>query len=407
MARDLPLLFGARIIRMTAYGGLAVVLALYLAAVGLPPGEVGLLLTATLAGDAVISLWLSIRADRYGRRRTLVIGAALMILGGIVFAATDVFVLLAAAAIVAVLSPSGSEVGPFLPVEQAALSQIVPAERRTTVLAWYQLAGSLATASGSLLAGLAAQALLGTGVAEADAYRAVIVVYAALGIGIGFLASRLSPAVEASTPADPSVRRRLGLHRSGPIVARLAALFALDAFAGGFVIQAVVALWFNTRWGLEPAALGALFFGANVLAGFSGLVAARLAARFGLIATMVGTHIPSNLLLILVPLMPSATTAVAVLLVRFAISQMDVPTRQSYTMAVVDPDERSAAAGLTGMARSAGAAVSPLLATPLVVAPILAGGLPFVIAGTLKIAYDLLLWQQFRSVRPPEETLKP
>jgi MFS family permease len=202
------------------------------------------------------------------------------------------------------------------------------------------------------------------------------------------------------------VRRRLGLHRSAPIVAKLAALFALDAFAGGFVIQAVVALWFNTRWGLEPAALGALFFGANVLAGLSGLVAARLAARFGLIATMVGTHIPSNVLLILVPLMPSAETAVAVLLVRFAISQMDVPTRQSYTMAVVAPDERSAAAGLTGMARSAGAAVSPLLATPLVVAPLLAGGLPFVITGTLKIAYDLLLWHQFRAVRPPEETLR-
>jgi MFS family permease len=406
MARDLPLLFAARIVRMAAYGGLAVVLALYLAAIGLRPGEVGILLTATLAGDAVISLWLSIRADRYGRRRTLMIGAGLMIVGALVFAATDVFVLLAAAAIVAVLSPSGNEVGPFLPVEQAALSQIVPDERRTTVLAWYQLAGSLATAGGSLLAGLVAQVLLDASVSEADAYRAIIIAYAILGLGIGLLASRLTPAVEASAPADPSVRRRLGLHRSAPIVAKLAALFALDAFAGGFVIQAVVALWFNTRWGLEPAALGALFFGANVLAGLSGLVAARLAARFGLIATMVGTHIPSNVLLILVPLMPSAETAVAVLLVRFAISQMDVPTRQSYTMAVVAPDERSAAAGLTGMARSAGAAVSPLLATPLVVAPLLAGGLPFVIAGTLKIAYDLLLWHQFRAVRPPEETLR-
>ncbi|HEY4632753.1 MAG TPA: MFS transporter [Candidatus Limnocylindrales bacterium] len=403
MGRDIPLLFGARIIRMGAYGGLAVVLALYLAAIGLGAGEVGVLLTATLAGDAIVSLWLSVRADRFGRRRTLVIGAGLMVLGGLVFAATDVFVLLAAAAVIAVLSPSGNEVGPFLPVEQAALSQIVPAHRRTTVLAWYQLAGSLSTAGGSLIAGLVAQALLDGGVDPADAYRTVIAVYAVLGLGIGLLSGRLSPAVEASEPADPSVRRRLGLHRSQRIVATLAALFALDAFAGGFVVQTIVALWFSTRWGLEPAALGGLFFGANVLAGFSGLVAARLANRFGLIATMVGTHIPSNVLLILVPLMPTAETAVAVLLARFAISQMDVPTRQSYTMAVVDPDERSAAAGLTGMARSAGAAVSPLLATPLIVAPVLAGGLPFVIAGTLKIVYDLLLWRQFRSVRPPEE----
>jgi MFS family permease len=407
MGHDLPLLFGARIVRMAAYGGLAVILALYLAAVGLRAGEVGLLLTATLAGDAVVSLWLAIRADRYGRRRTLMLGAALMVLGGLVFAATDVFVVLAAAAVVAVLSPSGNEVGPFLPVVQAALSQIVPAARRTRILAWYQLAGSLATAGGSLLAGLAAQALLRAGVVEADAYRAVIVVYAVLGIGIGALASRLSPAVEAASPADPSVRRRLGLHRSGRTVAALSALFALDAFAGGFVIQAIVAFWFNARWGLEPAALGALFFGANVLAGVSGLVAARLAERFGLIATMVGTHIPSNVLLILVPFMPTAASAVAVLLARFAISQMDVPTRQSYTMAMVEPDERSAAAGLTGVARSAGAAVSPLLAAPLVAAPVLAGGLPFVIAGTLKIGYDLLLWRRFRAVRPPEETVRP
>jgi MFS family permease len=401
---DLPILFAARITRMAAYGGLAVVLALYLGAVGLDPGQVGLLLTATLAGDAVISLWLSVHADRAGRRRTLVIGAALMVAGAIVFALTDEFAFLAAAAIVAVLSPSGNEVGPFLPVEQAALSEIVPSTRRTTVLAWYQLAGSLATAGGSLAAGVLVQWLLDREIPAADAYRAVIVGYALVGLAIALLAGRLSPAVEAPAPADPSIQRRLGLHRSQRIVAKLSALFALDAFGGGFVVQTIVALWFAGRWGLEPAALGALFFGANTLAGFSGLVAARLAARFGLITTMVGTHIPSNVLLILVPFMPSTELAVAVLLARFAISQMDVPTRQSYTLAVVAPDERSAASGLTGMARSAGAAISPLIATPLVAAPILAGGLPFVIAGGLKIAYDLLLWREFRAIRAPEES---
>ena len=407
MDRDLVLLFATRTVRMAAYGGLAVVLALYLAAIGLDPTSVGLLLTATLAGDAIVSLWLAVHADRDGRRRTLMVGALLMVLGGVVFALTDQFAILIAAAVVAVLSPSGNEVGPFLSVEQAALSEIVPSARRTTILAWYQLVGSLATAAGSLIAGLVVQMFLDGGAEPAVAYRTVIVAYAVAGIGIGLLASRVSNRVESPAPADPSIARRFGLHRSQRVVAKLSALFALDAFGGGFVIQTVVALWFATRWGLEPGALGAIFFGANALAGLSGLVAARLAARFGLIATMVGTHIPSNVLLILVPFMPTVELAVGLLLVRFSISQMDVPTRQSYTISVVDPDERSAAAGLTGVARSAGAAISPLLATPLVAAPILSGGLPFVISGTLKIAYDLLLWREFRSVRPPEESAAP
>ncbi len=401
--RDVALLFAMRTVRMAAYGGLAIVLALYLVEVGLDPGAVGLLLALTLAGDALVSLLLTTHADRLGRRRTLAVGAGLMVLGGAVFALTGDFVVLLAAAIVGVLSPSGGEVGPFLPVEQAALSEVVPAISRTSVFAWYQLAGSLATAVGSLAAGLSVQALIDGGTAEVDAFRAVIAAYAVVGVALALLAWLLSRAVEPAVIRDTSVRRTLGLGRSRRVVLELSALFALDAFGGGFVIQSVVALWFGLRWGVEPALLGAVFFGANALAGLSGLVAARLAARFGLIETMVATHIPSNVLLILVPLMPTLPLAIAVLLVRFAISQMDVPTRQSYTMAVVEPDERSAAAGITGMARTAGAASSPLLATPLVAAPLLGGGLPFVIAGTLKIAYDLLLWRRFRAHRPPEE----
>jgi MFS family permease len=400
--RDVAVLFAMRTIRMAAYGGLAVVLGLFLVEIGLPEPAIGLLLGLTLAGDAVISLFLTTHADRLGRRVTLLIGAALMVAGAVVFLATGEFIVLLAAAIVAVLSPSGNEVGPFLPVEQAALSEVVPAPRRTNVFAWYQLAGSLATAVGSLGAGVLVQVLVDGGTAPVAAYRAVILGYAVIGIAIGLLSRILSPAVEPAAPADASIRRRLGLHRSGRIVAELSALFALDAFGGGFVVQSIVAIWFHARWGVEPALLGGIFFGANALAGLSGLVAARLAARFGLIETMVGTHIPSNVLLILVPLMPSLPLAIGVLLARFAISQMDVPTRQSYTMAVVDADERSAAAGITGMARSAGAAAAPTLATPLLAAPVLAGGLPFVLAGTLKIVYDLLLWRRFRSQRPPE-----
>jgi MFS family permease len=407
-SRDVATLFAMRSIRMAAYGGLAIVLALYLVEIGLDEAQVGLLLALTLAGDAVVSLVLTTRADRVGRRPTLVLGAGLMVLGGAVFVSTGEFVVLVAAAIVAVLSPSGNEVGPFLPVEQAALSEVVPADRRTVAFAWYQLAGSLATAGGSLAAGLLVQLLVDGGAAAADAYRAVIVVYAVLGVLIGVLGWTLSPAVEPPLrPLDASIRRRLGLHRSRRVVGELSALFALDAFGGGFVVQSIVALWFGLRWEVEPALLGGIFFGANALAGLSGLVAARLAARIGLIETMVVTHIPSNVLLILVPLMPSLELAIAVLLVRFSISQMDVPTRQSYTMAVVAPDERSAASGITGMARSAGAAVAPLMAAPLVAAPVLAGGLPFVIAGVLKIGYDLALWRRFRSKRPPDEGGEP
>jgi MFS family permease len=393
-----------RTIRMAAYGGLAVVLALFLVELGLEPGAIGLLLALTLGGDAVISLFLTTHADRFGRRATLLVGAGLMTLGGVVFVLSGEFVVLLAAAIVAVLSPSGNEVGPFLPIEQAALSEVIPGERRTTVFAWYQLAGSLATAGGSLAAGVLVQVLVNGGTAAIDAYRSVIVAYAIVGVTIAILAQSLSPAVEPIAPVDDSIRRRLGLHRSQRVVAELSSLFALDAFGGGFVVQSIVALWFGLRWDVEPAVLGGIFFGANVLAGFSGLVAARLAARFGLIETMVATHIPSNVLLILVPLMPTLSLAIGVLLVRFGISQMDVPTRQSYTMAVVDPDERSAAAGITGMARSAGAAVAPTIAMPLVASSVLLGGLPFVIAGTLKIGYDLLLWRRFRSRRATDDS---
>lgn len=391
---------------MFAYGGLAVVLALYLAEVGLDAQQIGLLLTLTLAGDVGVSLFLTLRADRIGRRRTLGVGAGLMLLGAVVFAATGDFAILLVTAIVAVLSPGGNEVGPFLPVEQAAIGEIVTPARRTRTFAWYQLAGALSTAGGSLAGGVAASTAIGFGAEPVDAYRLVIVGYGAIGIAIALVAAGLSPAVEPERPRDETIQTRFGLHRSLGIVARLSALFALDAFAGGFVIQSVVALWFALRWDLDPAALGGLFFGANTLAGLSGLVAARLAERFGLIATMVWTHIPSNVLLVLVPLMPTAELAVAVLLARFAISQMDVPTRQSYTVAVVEPDERSAAAGVTGVARTAGAAVAPVIAAPLVTLPVLAGGLPFLISGVLKIVYDLLLWREFRAVRPPEEVAR-
>ncbi len=386
---------------MAGYGALSVVLVLYLAALGFDGATIGILLTLTLVGDTAISLWLTTHADRLGRRRVLLVGALLMAAAGLVFAGTDVVALLLVAATIGVISPSGNEVGPFLAVEQAALSQAVPDERRTTVFAWYNLAGSVATAFGALGAGLAVGALQAGGVGDIDAYRVVLVGYAAVGLAIAGIVRFVGTGVEAPRPGEASIVGRLGLHRSRGTVFRLSALFSVDAFAGGMVMQSLLAFWFHETSGVPEVALGAIFFAANLLAAGSALAAGWIAARIGLVNTMVFTHLPSNLLLILVPFMPTVEAAIAVLLLRFSISQMDVPTRQSYTMSVVHPDERSAAAGVTGISRTTGAAISPNLAAPLYAVPGLAF-LPFVIAGGLKIAYDLALWRAFRSRQSPD-----
>ncbi len=398
---DVSLLFSARIVRLFCYGFLSIVLALYLAEVGLRSRDIGLLFTFTLLGDAAISLWLTTSADRAGRRRTLLLGAALMILAGIAFILTQNVAVLMAAAIIGVISPSGNEIGPFLSVEQAALSQLVPDDRRTHTFAWYNLAGSLATATGALVGGVLAQTLQQGGLSTLDSYRIVLLGYAVGGGLLLLIFLGLSPAIEVRTQPE-AVRRTLGLHKSRAVVAKLSALFALDAFAGGFILQSMVAYWFYLRFGVSEGVLGSIFFAANILAGFSALLAARIAARFGLINTMVFTHLPSNILLCLVPLMPTLPLAVGVLLARFMISQMDVPTRQSYTMAVVAPDERSAAAGVTTISRSLGAALSPVLSGALLTTFVAA---PFFLAGGLKIIYDLLLYRSFKTLKPPEEQI--
>jgi predicted MFS family arabinose efflux permease len=408
-AADVRFLFASRAVRLFAYGFLSVVLVLYLVEIGLSESRIGLLLGATLLGDTAISLWMTTRADRLGRRRMLVLGAALMIAGGAAFASTHTFAVLLVAATVGVISPSGHEVGPFLALEQAALSQSVDPSRRTATFAWYSLAASFATALGSLAGGAGAELLQRAGLVPEDSYRAILFAYSGAGLVLMVLFWRLSPGVEATpsgSRASPErLHARLGLHRSRRVVFRLSSLFALDAFAGGFVVQSFVAYWFHRRFGADPALLGAIFFGANVLAGISALSAVWVARRIGLINAMVFTHLPSNVLLLLVPLMPTLGWAIAVFFLRFSISQMDVPTRQSYTMAVVDPDERSAAAGITGIARTIGAALSPAAAGPLYANAALAG-VPFFIAGALKATYDLALWWSFRSLRPPEEAAR-
>ena len=400
------LLFLTRVLRMFAYGFLAVVLVLYLAGLGLDGLTIGAILTLTLVGDTLVSLWLTTHADRIGRRRVLIAGSLLMTAAGLVFAVTSWVPMLILAATIGVISPTGNEVGPFLAVEQAALSQATPDARRTPTFAWYNLAGYVATAVGALSAGFLSQALLAMGFVAVDAYRVIVIGYAIVGLLMAVVFWRVGAAVEVppeELAADDGIARRLGLGaRSRGIVARLSLLFSLDAFGGGFIPQSLMAYWFHLQYGVEPALLGMIFFGANLLAAVSSLSASRFAARFGLINTMVFTHLPSNILLILVPLMPNLGLAIAVLLLRFSLSQMDVPTRQSYVMAVVDPGERSAAAGVTGIARTTGASISPVLSAPLVASASLAA-VPFFLAGGLKIAYDLLLYRAFRSGTAPDE----
>jgi MFS family permease len=407
LSRDGSFLFITRIARMFGYGFLSVVLVLYLEQVGLTKIQIGLLLTLTLIGDTIISLWITINADRIGRIRMLIAGAILMVFAGVLFSMTHYFVFLLIAATIGVISPSGYEVGPFLSIEQAALSQIVSNERRTQIFAYYNLVGSFATALGALAGGSLVQALRDSGVTLLGSYRMIVIGYAVIGVILGGLFTRLSPAIEVKTGNDPSdssstFKTRFGLHRSRGVVLKLSALFSIDAFAGSFVLQSILAYWFHVRFNVEPAILGSIFFGANILAGLSALSAAWVASKIGLIRTMVFTHIPSNILLILVPLMPNLPLAIAMLLLRFSISQMDVPTRQSYTMAVVAPDERSAAAGITGIARTTGASLSPIFTGPLLANTALMN-LPFFFSGGLKIVYDLLLYRSFKSIKPPEE----
>jgi MFS family permease len=397
---DIRLLFATRIVRMFSYGLLAVILALYLSELGLTDSQIGLLLTLTLLGDTFISLWITTRADRVGRKRMLLIGAGLMIFAGILFAITRNFYLLLFAATIGVISPSGNEVGPFLAIEQSALTQTLPGTQRTRVFAWYQLAGSLATALGSLAGGGLAQILQNAGVNPLASYRYIILIYAGLGVALIFLFIFVSPVVEVAFDkfVDPKINS-LGLGASSRTVLKLAGLFSVDAFAGGFVVQSIVAYWFHVRYGVNPSTLGAIFFGANILAGFSALSAAWIASKIGLLNTMVFTHVPSNILLILVPLMPNLALAIAVLLLRFSISQMDVPTRQSYTLAVVSPQERSSAAGVTGIARTLGASLAPIFSAPLIGIPALAG-VPFIISGVLKLIYDFSLYRSFKTIKP-------
>ncbi len=390
---DASVLLATRAVRGFADGVISVLLASYLSAIGFSPLRIGAIVTGTLLGSAALTLIVGLLGHRFSRRRVLIGAAGLMFATGIGFAGVTAFWPLLLVAIAGTLNPSAGDVSVFLPLEQSLGSETVSADDRTAMFARYNLSGTLAGAFGALLSGVPVVLAHRNGWGIAAAERSGFVLYAAIAIVAGLLYARLSPAIDrrhAGGTAGP-------LAESRGLVLRLAAVFCVDALGGGFVVQSLLALWLFRRFEMSVATAGAVFFTAGLLAGFSQLASSRLAARIGLINTMVYTHLPSNVLLVLAAVMPNAVLAVTFLLLRMSLSQMDVPARQSYVMSVVPPRERAAAASVTNVPRSLAAATTPLIAGAMLSHS--SFGWPLIAGGVLKGLYDLLLLQQFRSAR--------
>jgi MFS family permease len=385
----------ARALRDFGDGFVAVLLPVYLLGLGLGPVQVGIVATAALFGSALLTLAIGFLGARYDHRRLLLAAASLMVATGVAFAVVDDYAILLVVAFAGTANPSAGSVSVFVPLEHAVLAHEAASDQRTKIFARYSLIGALAGAAGSLAAGVP-ELMAPLGLRELDALRIMFVLYAALGLIGGLFYGR----VPKRQPAQDQ-RTHVALGPSRHIVYKLAALFSLDAFAGGFVVQSLLALWLFERFDLSLTEAAVFFFWSGILSAFSFPVAAWLSKRIGLVNTMVFTHIPASIALILAAFAPTLPVALFLLLVRAALSQMDVPTRSSYVMAVVTEAERAAAASLTSVPRSLAAAVSPMLAGTLMAASFRAW--PLVICGGLKIAYDLLLLSQFRHVKPPEE----
>jgi MFS family permease len=387
----------ARGLRAFGDGFISLLLPVYLLSLGLTPFQVGVIATGTLLGSGVMTLAVGLHAHRFRYRTLLLAAAALMTLTGIGFAAVTSFWPLLLIAIVGTLNPSSGDVSVFMPLEHALLSRTVADRERTATFARYSLVGALVGALGALCAGAPEIMAAKLHWDLAAMYPLMFTLYAAIGVASALIYRGLPRAASADVEAPPAP-----LRQSKKIVYTLAALFSLDAFAGGFIVQSLLALWLLQRFQLSIAETGVIFFWTGVFSAFSYIVAAKIANRIGLINTMVFTHLPSSVLLIMVPFAPSLGVAIALLLVRSALSQMDVPTRSSYVMAVVTPGERAAAASITAVPRSLAASISPLIAGYLL--GVSGFGWPLVVAGGMKIGYDLLLLLMFRTVRPPEES---
>ena len=383
---------------MRAFGDgyVSLLLPLYLLQLGFSPLQVGIIATVTLVGSGLLTLAVGLHAWRFHYRSLLLAASLLMAFTGLGFATLTDFWPLLLVALVGTLNPSSGDVSVFMPLEHAVLARVVSDRERTATFARYSLVGSLLAAAGSLAAALPAAIVSVSGQSMTHAIQAMFSLYALIACASGLVYRGLPKALatEERQPMAP-------LQQSKKKVYTLAALFSLDAFAGGFVVQSMVALWLYQRFDLSLAAAGVVFFWTGVLTAASYLVAVRIAGRFGLVNTMVFTHIPSSVCLILLPFVSDLGYAIALLFLRSALSQMDVPTRSSYVMAIVTPAERPAAASITSVPRSLASAMSPFLAGWMLGAS--SFGWPLLVAGSVKIVYDLLLLATFRKIRPPEE----
>jgi MFS family permease len=391
---DILLLLVARGIRGFGDGFAAIVLPAYLLAIGFGTVEIGIVAAASLLGSALLTLGVGVVAPRHELRHLLIAGAVLMAATGIMLNVEDLL-LIVVVAFIGTVNPSGGDVGMLVPLEQTVLARDAPDHKRTRVFARYSLIGTMSTAAGALSAAVP-DVLVTAGIGRVTAFKLMFCFYGVLGLLAAALYRRVQPSHaeqrHASTPLGPS----------RDMVYKLAALFSLDAFAGGFVVQSLLALWLFKRFGISLSAASLFFFWTSLLSALSYPLASWLARRIGLVNTMVFTHIPSSVCLIAAAFAPSLTWVLGLLLVRSALSQMDVPTRTSYVMAVVTPAERAAAASVTAVPRSLASSISPALAGVLF-GPAFSG-LPLILCGTLKIAYDLALLYTCRHVKPPEES---
>ena len=403
LSRDGKLLLSARILRTFGYGFLSVVIAIYLRFLGFDDVQIGLLLGSTLVNSVIFTIFASFYADRIGRRNVLVIYASLMCISGLIFTFTDNYFLLVLAAFIGTINVTGSETGAFLTIEQAILPQTIRDKKKmNTIFALYNMVGTFAMSAGIILSGL--PSLLQEqyfAMNHVDSFKILFMMYSILGLVVMIIYLMISKDIEIKPNLNKSVRQTLS-PRSKKIVGKLSALFAVDSFAGGFVIQSVVSLWFFTRFGADLTILSYVFSAAGILTAFSYIVAAKIADRIGLVNTMVFTHIPSNILLILVAFAPTMQLAIILYLVRMGLSQMDVPTRQSYIVSIVNEDERIAASGLTNVSRNIAQTVSPSIIGYIFQSFLALSG-PFVLGGLIKIVYDLALYLNFRNIKSRDE----
>ena len=402
ISQDGKLLLWARTVRTFSYGFLSVILAIYLKLIGFNEILIGVVLTATLVNSVIFNLLSSAYADRIGRKKILTLYAVLMVISAVIFFFTNNYVALIIAALIGTINVTGSEVGAFLSLEQAILPQTVNnIKKRNSIFALYNMVGTFAMSGGVLVSGLPNFLEQHYGLDQISAIKTLFVFYAILALVVMAIYLTLSKGVEIQPKNGQSIPQNKISPQTRGIITKLSSLFAVDSFGGGFVIQSIVAFWFYSRFGADLTMLSYIFSAAGVLTAVSFLLATKIASKIGLVNTMVFTHIPSNILLILLAFAPNFSVGILLYLARMSLSQMDVPTRQSYIIAIVNENERVAAAGITNTSRNVAQAVSPSLAG--VVIQILSLSAPFVVGGILKIAYDIGIFASFRKIKPPEE----